>query len=213
MTDPHESRRVLEDEFLEIDSLDEESDDSSLEEIRSLSKARMRDWIQAFTYPSEILVATVLGLLLVPILFAAIGNASPTLARVALAAMIACFLMAILLCFGAIWSQFAGIVFDARNNRLTFPAYSIRRAVALSEIQDANSESISGGTIIGRTLRNMAQSPRKNSSRYRMYVVNLSGRFGSRPVRFLSKRRRDQFLSLLRVYAPQARITRFATWN
>ncbi|MGY2811977.1 hypothetical protein ACVIHF_008707 [Bradyrhizobium sp. USDA 4506] len=39
------------------------------------------------------------------------------------------------------------------------------------------------------------------------YFVNLSGNFGSRRIVFHTKNKRDQFLSLIRSFAPQVRIT------
>jgi hypothetical protein len=53
----------------------------------------------------------------------------------------------------------------------------------------------------------------KTAKPQKLYIVNLSGEFGSRQARFMSKKRRDEFLSHLRQYAPHVRITRFAAWS
>jgi hypothetical protein len=187
-----------------------EDDDEVFPDGGTSTKSRIVDWVQAFTFPFEIVIATFLGLILAPVTIAGFGNS-----RFIAACLVVIFVLAVLAFIGALWSQFAGTVFDADNDKLTFPTYSIRRTVPLSEIRDANSEFVYGGTILGRIMGNMARALNRQHTAKpsRMYVVNLSGPFGSRQVRFLSKRRRDQFLSLLRRYAPQARITRFAAWS
>jgi hypothetical protein len=166
----------------------------------------MRDWVQAFKLPFQLLVLLFFLPLLIMI-FVHASQAPPILIAITLPPLILFFAFAFL---GALWSQFAGIVFDGRNDTLIYPAYSIRRSIVLSEINDANCEFSSGpvfGTLVAFVLNMSGQSPKSKPSK--MYLVNLSGAFGSRQVRFAAKKRRDQFLSLLRRYVPSCRITRW----
>lgn len=171
--------------------------------------SHMRDWVQAFTLPFELISLAVCLLLLLPL---ALSHANPDASTIANLTVIAVFGIATV---SAIWVQFYGFVFDATADKLTIPTYLIQRSIPLSDIRDANSEFVPGGTIFGAILAAAANATNKGprSKARRLYVVNLSGPFGSRQARFLSKRRRDQFLSLLRRFAPQARITRFAAWS
>lgn len=189
----------------------DQAEDEVLPDRGTGPTSRMRDWVQAFTLPFELIIATILGLLTAPVALLVVGNSDPILRWNVVVIVL---VVGVLSVFGALWAQFAGIHFDATRDKLIFPTYSIRRTISLSEISDANSEFVSGGTILGRIFGNMARaSGNYKGKQARMYVVNLSGEFGSRQVRFLSKRRRDQFLSLLRRYAPHARITRFGAWS
>jgi hypothetical protein len=96
-----------------------------------------------------------------------------------------------------------GYVFDPVKDRLSYPLYFIRRRLPLSELSDANCQSYS------RTQRTSGIDGSSASRIVRHYAVNLSGSFGARRAVFFSKYKRDQFLSLVRAYAPQARITRW----
>lgn len=186
-------------------------DEEIIPDAGTAQKSRMIDWVQAFTLPFELIVLTFVGLLLLPILLMPL-HAPPTVNWTIYFGVIGILVFAII---GALWSQFSGIVFDAANDKLTIPAYSIRRSIPLTAIRDANSEFVSGGTIFGALIAAGANATNKGSRARpkRLYVVNLSGPFGSRQAQFLTKKRRDQFLSLLRRFAPHARITRFAAWS
>jgi hypothetical protein len=48
---------------------------------------------------------------------------------------------------------------------------------------------------------------RQTTPQSKRYIVNVSGEFGARRIILHSKYKRDQFLSLLRAFAPQCRIT------
>jgi hypothetical protein len=74
------------------------------------------------------------------------------------------------------------------------PYFVFQRTVRLSQIHDANCEF---------EYRKFFDMP------IQYYMVNLSGDFGMRQVTFVTKSRRDQFLSLLSRYAADCNITRW----
>lgn len=104
-----------------------------------------------------------------------------------------------------------GTVFDGSKDTLSYPMYVLRRSIRLSEIRDANVQTITKpalqmtNTIIG--LISVGQI--KGLGNTRRLFVNLSGGFGARRIAFHTKYKRDQFLSLLRAHAPDCRITRW----
>jgi hypothetical protein len=107
-----------------------------------------------------------------------------------------------------LYSQLCGYVFDFNNDTLSFPSFVIRRKVLIGELHDANAQ------IVYRTFMSAAASA-LGGNRHgpeRQYGVNLSGDFGSRQLRFASRKRRDEFLSVLRHYVPHCRITRWQGW-
>ena len=111
----------------------------------------------------------------------------------------------------AVWAQLMGTVFDGPRDTLSYPMYVLRRRVRLSQIRDANAQTITKpafqmtNTIIG--LISVGQI--RGLGNTKRYFVNLSGDFGARRIVFHTKYKRDQFLSLLRAYAPDCRITRW----
>lgn len=116
-----------------------------------------------------------------------------------------------LIAFLALIQKVMGTVFDLRNGTVRFYAFWLRRRVALADIRDANCEF---GIPISPTrlaLGIFGQKGRRGRSeaRQRTYMVNLSGSFGSRQIRFHHRRWRDRFLSILRDQAPRCRITRW----
>ncbi|MCC8971208.1 hypothetical protein [Bradyrhizobium brasilense] len=91
--------------------------------------------------------------------------------------------------------------------QLSYPYYFLRRTVRLSEISDANCQTYSKQVADLLSSILLGGNRRKTSKHY---VVNLSGDFGARRIVFRSKYKRDQFLSLIRAFAPQVRITRWS---
>jgi hypothetical protein len=103
----------------------------------------------------------------------------------------------------------SGYLFDASQNRLSYPMYVFRRSVSLSQVDDANCQTTF--QRIRTDTRDFGEAGGQVKERsVRRYHANLSGDFGARRVVFFSKYKRDQFLSLLRRYAPRARITRWS---
>jgi hypothetical protein len=102
-----------------------------------------------------------------------------------------------------------GTTMDLRSGCLSFPSVLWRRSVSLDQIHDANCQVVYRGGLA--SLNNVLDSSgsRRRPPAVRQYAVNLSGAFGSRQVRFASKKRRDQFLSLLRQFT-HCRITRWS---
>jgi hypothetical protein len=103
-----------------------------------------------------------------------------------------------------------GTVLDLDNKQLRYPSFIIRRRVPLFEIRDANAQ------VIYRTFLSSLVTVLNNGARNpptRQYAVNISGEFGTHQIRFASRKRRDQFLSLLRRFVPGIRITRWSGWD
>jgi hypothetical protein len=108
------------------------------------------------------------------------------------------------------WVHFGGTTFDVKNDVLTFPTLLFSRSISLSQIRDANAASlmrtykVSGMFLDGK-------KPKTQTFAHRIYAVDLSGNFGGRQVKFWSRKRRDQFLSVLRDLVPNCRITRWSS--
>jgi len=102
-----------------------------------------------------------------------------------------------------------GIVFDLDGDQLHYPSFILRRSVPLSGITDANAQVVVRALM--STLANgIGSGPKSRPDK--QYAVILSGDFETRQVRFASRKRRDQFLSMVRRFAPRARITRWTDW-
>lgn len=102
-----------------------------------------------------------------------------------------------------------GSVFDLNNDQLRYPSFILRRSIPLSGITDANAQVVVRSLMSG-LANNIGSGPKNRPEK--QYAVNLSGNFGTRQVRFASRKRRDQFLSMIRRFAPQAHITRWTGW-
>ena len=103
-------------------------------------------------------------------------------------------LPAALISFVVLVQKLIGVVFDLQAGTVRFYSLWIRRRVFLSEIRDANCEF--GILISPAQLWVLAGGGSKGRGRsaasQRTYMVNLSGSFGSRQVRFHHKRWRGQ---------------------
>jgi len=102
-----------------------------------------------------------------------------------------------------------GIVFDLDGDQLHYPSFILRRSIPLSGITDANAQVVVR-SFMSTLANNIGSGPKSRPDK--QYAVNLSGDFGTRQVRFASRKRRDQFLSIVRRFAPRARITRWTDW-
>lgn len=102
-----------------------------------------------------------------------------------------------------------GTVFDLDSDQLRYPSFILRRSIPLSGITDANAQVVVRSLMSG-LANNIGSGPKSRADK--QYAVNLSGNFGTRQVRFASRKRRDQFLSMIRRFAPQAHITRWTGW-
>ena len=111
----------------------------------------------------------------------------------------------------AFFSQILGVSFNAAQDRLSYPLYVFRRNIRLSEIHDANSQTKTKPAFyITNTIIGMVSDHQiKGLGTTKRYFVNMSGDFGARRIVFHTKYKRDQFLSLLRSFAPHCRITRW----
>jgi hypothetical protein len=174
------------------DSAPSDDDDPPLDEANELTaRSRMVDWIQ-----SSYLPFAGLSVGLVSALFSTVFK-YPSLAGLCLLASILAF--PVVLCVNLV-----GYVFDPCRDRLSYPLYFMRRRLSLSELSDANCQSYS------KRLRTSGVDGSSASRTIRRYAVNLSGSFGARRIVFFSKYKRDQFLSLIRHFAPHVRITRWS---
>jgi hypothetical protein len=119
------------------------------------------------------------------------------------------------ICFIAIWLgwvHFGGTVFDVKNDTLTFPTLLFSRSIPLSQIRDANAASLTRTYKVPNVaLAGGGSGPKTQTVVHRVYAVDLSGNFGGRQVKFWSRKRRDQFLSVLRNLRPDCHITRWAS--
>jgi len=102
--------------------------------------------------------------------------------------------------------QSQGTVMNSGDRTLRFPTAVWRRTVSLDDIHDANCQVVYKTALI--SIIDAFNKPKRQSRPKRQYAVNLSGEFGSRQLRFGSKKRRDQFLSVLREYT-HCRVTRW----
>jgi hypothetical protein len=176
-------------------------------------KTRMVDWLQCCKLPVAL---SVIGLLVLYSVTGDLRNGSKRIAdlipNTREDAAVA-FLLVAYLILGplAVWAQLMGTVFDRPRDTLSYPMYVLRRSVRLSGIRDANAQTVTKpafqitNTVIG--LISVGQI--KGLGNTKRYFVNLSGKFGARRIAFHTKYKRDQFLSLLRAYAPDCRITRW----
>jgi hypothetical protein len=113
-----------------------------------------------------------------------------------------------------------GYVFDSSRDVLEYPFNRniFRRQVRLSAIHDANCQVITKKhtNAIGdfgvnyNTISGNSRKPRRRTWTSKSFQVNLSGDFGARRLNFADKYKRDQFVSLLREYAPHVKITRWS---
>lgn len=158
--------------------------------------ARMVDWLQSWKAPIFFS-----GVVFVAGLFLYQGNGPAINRMVLLAALV------------GIWTLFVqlrGLYFNRAADTLSYPMLFFRRSIQLSKIDDANCQTkIGEDDPLSFAIKLLGHAPR-DSSPSKRYIVNMSGAFGARRVIFHSKYKRDQFLSLLRAFAPQARITRWS---
>jgi hypothetical protein len=161
-----------------------------------LSIIRVIDWYRAISLTtSPVIIAVVLSS----------ATADPKSAQSFSAAV----------CFLAIWLgwvHFSGTIFDVKNDTLTFPTFLFRRSISLSQIRDANAATLTRTyKIPNMALAGGGSGPKTQTVVHRIYAVNLSGNFGGRQLTLWSRKRRDQFLSVLRDVRPEVRITRWAS--
>lgn len=164
------------------------------------ARARMVDWLQCCKLP--LLFTTICGYAIYGHLTGskAAGETFPLLSFAAL----------VLITLFAVASQLSGFLFDEAKDRLSYPMYIFRRSVPLSEIADANCETISKPAFRAtNTVIGVLSGHQFKAGKTKRYIVNISGEFGSRRIILHTKQKRDQFLSLLRAYAPHCRITRW----
>lgn len=170
--------------------------DEGVQSDDGLPDARMVDWLQSWKAP--IFIG---GVVIVAGFFLFQGN-GPAINR-----------MVWLAAFVGIWTLFVqlrGLYFDRAADRLSYPMLFFRRSIQLSKIDDANCQTKMGtDDPLSFAIKLLGHMPTDKSESKR-YIVNMSGEFGARRVIFHSKYKRDQFLSLLRSFAPQVRITRWS---
>jgi hypothetical protein len=176
---------------------------------QSPTKARMIDWLQCIKLPFGLLFSP---LIIIVALIILMELAPHTLTKQQVDAIFFASFALTLLGPIAFINQIRGFAFNLKKDRLAFPRHLFRRKVKLSAIHDANCQTATKpafqltNTIIG--LVSVGQV--KGLGNTKRYFVNLSGEFGTRRLIFHTKYKRDQFLSLLRRFAPHARITRWA---
>ena len=177
-------------------------DEQAFEGAPQNSRTRMVDWVQSLKVPIVLTfysagVCVVVFWLLdqrgsqwIPAIMAVLG------------------LLSAMLVLKLLVSQLSGFLFDAERDKLSYPLYVLRRTMRLSEINDANCQTTRKTSFYSILIYLFWNDGKRfqNSSRY---IVNVSGDFGARRIIFRSKYKRDQFLSLLHIYAPQCRITRW----
>ena len=155
---------------------------------------RIVDWLKVCTTP--ILIAFDASIVFV----ALSATLSPTLGTIGFVVVPIAFV-------SALTSHLMGTHFDVPGDRLSYPYFAWRLRLPLSDIHDANAQ-----TINKRGVDVLASLGEKNP-KYKTvhhYHVNLSGDFGARRLMFRSKFKRDQFLSILRAIRPNVRITRWS---
>jgi hypothetical protein len=180
------------------------ADDVALEQKTLKSKIRMIDWI----YALRIVVMAPLACFLVILLFGvAVDSIVPTSAQiVAPWISLPLVLLIILSAPLGLLANSLGYVFEPENDKLTYPSVVLRRSIRISDIRDANAQTITSKRTID--LGAAAGKNRRRTVMQRLYRVNVSGDFGVRVMRFTARYKRDQFLSILRTVAPECRITR-----
>jgi hypothetical protein len=173
---------------------------------RSLFRARFVDWWKVV----QISIALPFGIVIIPLLAEGLAGALPRETPKwlpGLAIILSVIINFVLWIWGLV-AQLIGYSIDTPQDRLAYPRYFFRRRVRISEIHDANAQTITSrrksdyGRIVGDT--------RPTTTVSRTYQINLSGDFGLRHVAFSTKGRRDLFLSLLRQAVPTVRITRWS---
>lgn len=182
-------------------------------------RIRMVDWILAceLTIGAPLIIGMGgLGVgLILTFLAALIGKGTIVaiaIGYVSLAILFSCIPAAALSLPLAAAANFMGYVFDPDQDRLSFPWYLLRRSILISEIRDANAETITtkhsyDPNTYARLAGDFSWKPTQTRTS-RSHVVTVSGDFGVRIMRFGARYKRDQFLSILRAIAPQCRVTR-----
>jgi hypothetical protein len=158
-------------------------------------QVRMIDWLQCWKTPVFFGIASVL----IPMMA---FQGSPAMDT----AIFSCLLASVP---WAIVSQLRGLYFDRGADKLSYPLYFFRRSVRLSEIADANCQTKTGHDDPFSILVGLIGLRATDNPRSKRYIVNLSGDFGARRIVLHSKYKRDEFLSLVRSFAPECRITRW----
>jgi hypothetical protein len=197
-----------------------DEDDHPVSRVRPGKTLRMIDWIRAFK----------LGLFYVPLAGACCAlialfimswgsHGHPDQESRAIVVAYSVALTGLLLGMVAIIVHFIGHVFDSARDRLTYPTYIFRRSIPISEITDANCETLIGHNPFGEAVVHLffqTASYGKSTSTWwtprlpRVYIADVSGDFGVRQIRFGARYKRNQFLRNLRAVAPRCKITR---WN
>jgi hypothetical protein len=184
-----------------MSSIDDVDDDSAPELVPITGTNRLIDWVKVFTTPVLVtfnifMISITLAITSDQTHFSILGK----LAQFGLFAVPIVFVSSLI-------SQLLGTCFNIQNDRLSYPYYAWRLRLKLSEIRDANAQ-----TLNKRALDIPASLGEKNP-KFKIvshYHVNLSGDFGARRLMFRSKFKRDQFLSILRAVLPGVRITRWS---
>jgi hypothetical protein len=177
-----------------------ESQDSSSRTIaeetpfRGGARYRIIDWARSLATSTGLLVLSVYSLL-------AVGSQPNRL-------WLACPVVLFATFVSATFVQFRGVVFDQSQNTLTFPILFSSRTIPLSEIRDANCHLYGHFTLPGMSDPTTGKNYR--GKKITKHVVNVSGPFGVRKLRFWSLARRDEFLSELKALVPTVRITRWS---
>lgn len=179
-----------------MSSISDDDDIDDTVQSDGTPRAWMVDWLQSWRAPLFIgAIIFIAGLFLFH------GN-GPAIGRMIWLALVV-----------GVWTlgvQLCGLYFDRATDKLSYPMLFFRRSIPLSKIDDANCQTITGeNDPISFAIKFIGHTPRESSPSKR-YIVNVSGEFGARRVIFHSKYKRDQFLSLLRSFAPQVRITRWS---
>jgi hypothetical protein len=165
-------------------------------------KSRMVDWLQSIKLPFTMLfVVPVIAILPVETIFKDTHSVGTSIF------VVIWFLVSLATIAAALIVQLIGFSFNAEKNLLSYPYYFLRRKVHLSEIDDANCQVV---TKQGFDLASVIGERTSGPKTTKRYDVNLSGEFGARRIVFHSKYKRDEFLSLIRKYAPHVRITRWS---
>jgi hypothetical protein len=129
----------------------------------------------------------------------------------------AVFAIGLLLGLLAIVVHLMGHVLDPKRDRLVYPAYIFRRSIPISEIRNANCETIMGHNPLGEAIVGLliqtgsygeSSKPKRQKRLSRVYVVDVSGDDFGRQIRFGAKYKRNKFLSNLQAVAPDCKITR-----
>lgn len=124
----------------ELKEYEEEQDGIAL----AKGKTRMVDWLQCCKLPVAL---SVIGFLVLYSVTGDLRGGSKSIAdfipKTREDAAIASLLVAYLILGPlAVWSQLMGTVFDRQRDTLSHPMYVLRRSVRLSEIRDANAQTV-----------------------------------------------------------------------